>query len=377
MDDLQELLIDPAPVTVDTLFIGLGRSEASRDALALAGDRINKVAYAASEAEIQATEKRLGVVLPETLRRIYAVRNGGYVGPLYAPRVAAPRPMFDDWCGAFSPDYSSLRSVQKLETVATSYEAFDTGGDDVPADADRLVILEARYGDMTLLDYTKSDREPAVRLVDFDCDDHVSMCFASFDDFLGALRRDRWGEHDFSGTRLSTAKLQDFWDVEAPQVYRNIAEWHTRGKMPAEHAGEPTIKAAEQRLRVRMPSELRTLLAARNGGGVAAGWLQTSGICRRVIEQVAPVEFWVSFAEISQRVAFPPNEKTWVHGVEAADRLIVIDAKDDVAVLLDYRNGSEPDLVLAHGLAAAQGTRLENLGLLKSLIQELRIRVSS
>jgi hypothetical protein len=45
-------------------------------------------------------------------------------------------------------------------------------------------------------------------------------------------------------------------------------------------------------------------------------------------------------------------------GVEAADRLIVVNAVEDRALLLDYRNGEQSNLVVAQGLAAAQDVRL-------------------
>jgi cell wall assembly regulator SMI1 len=379
MDDTPDLVIDPDPITAETLFPGPARSESTREALAFRGDRVEKAPCAADKGAILAAEMELGVRLPETLRHIYAMRNGGYVGHLVAPRVAAPKPVLDDWRGAFAPDYSSLRPVEKLETVASSYEDVDVEPEDVPANAPRLVILQARYGDMTLLDYTASDRDPAVLLVDYDRgNDPVDMRFADFDAFLAALRRDRWRDEYVTppGRRLGETPEETwpklFWDTGAPNVYRNIAEWHKGDQLPAQRADEAMLAEAEQRLGVRLPAGLRALLAAQNGGGAAAGWLRTSATRRRVIEQVAPVEFWVSFAELAGRVFFPHAERSWANGIEAADRLIVIDALDDRALLLDYRNGEHPNLVVAHGLAAAQDVRLEDLGLFASVVSQLR-----
>jgi hypothetical protein len=131
------------------------------------------------------------------------------------------------------------------------------------------------------------------------------------------------------------------------------------------------LAATEQRLRVQLPEALRALLAAQNGGGAAAAWLGTGAARRRVIGQVAPVEFWVSFAELSERVVFPPAERPWAERIKAADRLIVIDAADNGALLLDYRDKGRPNLVIAHGLAAAQDVRLEDLGPVASLLPQL------
>lgn len=379
MDDTPDLLIDPDPITADTLFSGHPRSETTREALAFRGDRVEKAPCAADEGAIVAAETGLGVRLPETLRRIYAMRNGGYVGHLVAPRVATPRPVFDDWRGAFAPDYSSLRPVERLETVANSYEDVDIEPEDMPADAARLVILQARYGDMTLLDYTSSDRDPAVLLVDYDSgDDPVDMRFADFDTFLAALRRNRGRADQIYPLGRPLAETPEetwptfFWDTEAANVYRNIAEWHKGGQLPSQQADGAMLAATEQRLRIHLPWALRMLLAAQNGGGAAAGWLATGATRRRVIGQVAPVDVWVSFAELSGRVVFPPAERSWAEGIEAADRLIVIDAVDDSALLLDYRNKEQPNLVVAHGLAAAQGVRLEDFGPFTSLLPQLR-----
>lgn len=379
MNDTPDLVIDPDLITADTLFSAPARSESTREALAFRGDRVEKAPYAADEAAIVTAETKLGVRLPDTLRRIYAMRNGGYVGHLVAPRVAAAKPVFDDWRGAFAPDYSSLRAVERLETVASSYENVDVEPEDVPANAARLVILQARYGDMTLLDYTTSDRDPEVLLVDYDSgNDPVDVRFADFDAFLAALRRDRWDDDYITPPGRPLGEMPEgawpklFWDSEAPNVYRNIAEWHKGDRLPALRADEAMLAAAEQRLGVHLPAGLRALLAAQNGGGAAAGWLETNATRRRVIEQVAPVEFWVSLAELSGRVLFPLVERPWADGIEAADRLIVIDAVDDRALLLDFRNGEQPHLVVAHGLAAAQGVRLEDLGLFPSLLPQLR-----
>ncbi len=83
-------------------------------------------------------------------------------------------------------------------------------------------------------------------------------------------------------------------------------------------------------------------------------------------------ESGVGFAERSGLVIFPPEERPWAEGFEATDRLVVIDAVDDGALLLDYRNGGQPNLVVAHGLTASQGVRLEDLGPFASLLPQLR-----
>jgi hypothetical protein len=135
--------------------------------------------------------------------------------------------------------------------------------------------------------------------------------------FLGALRRDRWCEDYISPlcTPLSRAPEaawpELFWDAEAPHAYRNIAGWHKGDELPAQRAHEAMLAATEQRLRIELPQVLRARLAARNGGGGSGCRLAGTGATRRrVIEQVAPADFRVSFAELSRRV-FPPVERPW------------------------------------------------------------------
>jgi hypothetical protein len=70
----------------------------------------------------------------------------------------------------------------------------------------------------------------------------------------------------------------------------------------------------------------------------------------------------VSFAVLSGRIVFPLAERPWGERVETAEQLVVIGAVDDRALLLDDRNSGQPSLVVAHGLAAAQDVRLEDLG---------------
>lgn len=386
-----DLKIDPAPISVETLFDREGRSDAPRDALAAQGGaRVSKTPFAASPAMIAAAEARLGVRLPEGLKRIYARRDGGYVGDLYAPTVARPGQSADDWRGAFAIDYSSLRALHQLSTVAAHYENFTHDEDEVPAHADRLVILEARYGDMTLLDYTGGDDDPAVLIVDFDKhggSDPVDLRFPDFDAFLAALRRDvMWAPDPAQpfgelaeplGDRDPAAWPGLFWDAN-PHVLYNVVASRKDGSTLAKKADDALIAATEQRLGVTIPPALAAIYRAKNGGGTLVGQLVTvrEGRARqeKVFSSLAPLETWISLAALSARVDFPDGERPWADGVDGADRLIVIEAEDDEAVLLDYRGGGEPVLVTAAGLAAAQGLSFSPIGPVPAALARLRPR---
>lgn len=384
-----DLKIDPTPITADTLFDRDGRSAASRSALAARdSERVAKRPFAANAAMIAEAEARLGFRLPEGLKQIYARRDGGYVGALYAPRVKTPSQSYDDWRGAFAIDYSSLRPLEKLATVAEHYENFTHDEDEVPKDADRLVILEARYGDMTLLDYSRTDQNPPVLLVDFDKHggaDPVDLRFPDFDAFLAALRRDvMWSPPSDApygdlaeplGDRDAADWPRVFWDAN-PHVLYNIAASRKDGSEPAKTADQALVEETGRRLGVVVPPALAAVYRAKNGGGVLAGYVVSVRGQKSVQEQVfaslAPLEAWTSLAQLSARVDFPEGERPWADGVSGAGRLIVIEAEDDEAVLLDYREAGEPLLVKATGLAAAQGLTFTSLGPISTAMARLR-----
>lgn len=175
------LALDPTPLTLDSFFL----SPHSRHAADVAAGKSDQ----ANEAQIAATEARLGVVLPALLRQLYLRHDGGFVGDLYVPRTADPRPLHDDWRGAFSIDYSSLAPLEDLRSVADHYADFTDDEDEVPDEAARRIVLQARYGDMTLLDYSQGTI-PRVLIVNYDkAGDPIDITFESFETFFAALRR--------------------------------------------------------------------------------------------------------------------------------------------------------------------------------------------
>lgn len=162
---------DPTPIVPATFFVSPAGAPATEEAIA-------------------ATEARLGVRLPALLRQLYAIADGGFVGDLYVPLKPDPAPLWGDWRGAFAIDYSSLAPLDQLRTVAAHYAEFCDDPEDVPEHAERRVILQARYGDMTLLDYSGGP-EPHVQIVDFDKrrGEQLDIEFEDFERFFAALRR--------------------------------------------------------------------------------------------------------------------------------------------------------------------------------------------
>ena len=355
-----ELDVDPTPLTLDTFFVSPEhwRTNAAREALEKRSGPVRKPPLAADDDMIAAAEMRLGVRLPDTLRALYRKLNGGYVGWLYVPLVPNPGPVYDDWRGAFSIDYSSLASLDKLRTVAEHYSDFTHEPEDVPANAEHLIVLQARYGDMTLLDYSVGPR-PRVLIVDYDKapgQDPVDLAFDDFDVFFVALR----GERDRLRTMTPRRDLgwpmaevpEDqwagrFWGKSEPHPFRRNAIQREDGTEPRLVADGALVAATQDRLGLELPASLVALWRERNGGGVATRFVRfTEGAAVRDVEVMrrpVPLEYVVTLGMLSDRVDFAPNETPWERLHPGSDRLVVLEADHERAVLLDYRDRPDDD----------------------------------
>lgn len=145
------------------------------------------------ENKIQETEEKLGVKLPNLLRKLYLKQNGGSCRGLWVATKANPSEDIDDWRGVFSHDYCQLNSLEKLQTVYDSLLDFLTpeeiaSDSSISKETEKYIILSQRYQDTTFLDYSKS-AEPRVGVVDFDGIDKNDIWFDSFDEFFKHLRR--------------------------------------------------------------------------------------------------------------------------------------------------------------------------------------------
>lgn len=356
-----ELDIDPSPLSIENFFPASGHGACHAAVQALEGREtgIEKPPFAASEAMIAATEARLGVRLPETLRRLYGVKNGGYVGDMYVARKPDARPVYDDWRGAFAIDYSSLAPLEDLRTVAEHYDDFTHDPEDLPAHADRRIVLQARYGDMTLLDYA-GGAEPRVLIVDYGKHgdaDPVDIAFETFDGFFAALRRERaappWTPApDAYGPPLREApeevRARMFWGEAGPHPFRVMALQREDGSEPMAAADDALIARTEARLGLRLPASLRELWRVKNGGGVScrfAGSIDADGAWSPVeaMRYPVPLEHVVTLATLSDRLLFPPGETPWKNQFAEPERLVVLDAERARLLLLDYRGRADDD----------------------------------
>lgn len=385
--------IDPTPVTENDFFRSPGhwRPDALEEAMEGRGRPFGKRPRGATEDEIAAAEARLGVRLPEGLLRLYRLMDGGYVGEMYVP--AEPRPWpHNDWRGAFSIDYSSLAPLDRLRTVEAHYHDWTDDPEEMATGAAGLIVLQARYGDMTLLDYNGGP-VPRVRLVDFGGNgDLKDVAFDSFERFFAELRRTlpeqrgSFARLDFRSAPLATlppdARPAAFWSGEAHR-YANIAARTEGTAVPKPVADDALLAETEARIGLPLPETLKALLRARNGGGVAYGFLDWPpadgegdghGADGEVhlFEALAPAEYVATLSQLSDRVRFPAGEIPWRERVEDADRLVVLQASRQASILLDYRAAGEPVVVRVRDLSDHGLDDARSYGSFNALIGGLR-----
>lgn len=389
-----ELDIDPAPLDRDTFFESPGywRTNAAREALAQRGAPVEKPPFAASEAMIEAAEARLGFRLPDTLRALYGRMNGGYVGWLYVPLKRDAGPFHDDWRGAFSIDYSSLATLAELRTVAEHYEDFTHDPEDVPAGADKLVVLQARYGDMTLLDYTRGP-QARVLIADFDRQpgvEPVDIAFESFDHFFAALRRvrpergvARTVARDLGpplGETPEEWRAPMFWGEAQSHFFHLNAVQRKDGSEPQLVADDALIARTEARLGVRLPGALVALWRVKNGGGVSCRWVDIADgegqPYSEALRYLMPMEYLATLAELSDRIVFPPGETPWKQCFDAPQRLVVLEADHGRVVMLDYRDSATevPAVLVVDDLDRGPPRELLRFGSVDDLLPRLRPR---
>jgi len=365
----EEIPLDPTPLTEETFFVSADhwRFDAGREAMAGRGSSVDAQPLGASEEAIAAAEQRLGIRLPELLRRLYRRMDGGYVGTLYVPLKEKPALFYDDWRGAFAIDYSSLCPVSKLRTVYERYQDFTHDPDEEPEHADRLIVLQSRYGDMTLLDYSEPG-EPRVVIADFDQpEDPIDCVFPSFDAFFAALRRvqpeaDEYGEAGrFLSPPLGRMSAEQrpavFW-LPDRHPFANSALSGDDGWEPQPQADDELIRATEARLGYALPPLMQAIWRARSGGVPAyrfwIGEQDERAVEHTAWEGLAPLEYVVTLAELSARIRFPAGVVPWAAKADRPEALVVLETSRGAMVLLDYRQSeTDPGLILVDDMEAA------------------------
>jgi hypothetical protein len=309
----------------------------------------------ASEAMIAATEQRLGVRLPQMLREIYKVQDGGSLPTYFVPRYpGAPRD-FDGWVSAFAHDYDVLNPLADLVRLHDDY--VEHGNPDDPEEtagwipgAEKLIVIASRTGYGTALDYRQGE-EPGVLLFDHGNEAKEVLRFLSFEAFLAACHEivfDHGAGNERSdevfGGPPNPLDADRFWEKGHSGAGVTSEQWAEAGKT----------------LGVRLPDGLLPFFKAANGGlskfKVAVG---KDGESESEPLEVFPsgpyvdpgaflrLEHWVSLATLSDRLDFIDDRKPWRGLHDQPGKLVVISAAFDSALLLDYRKDDERPAVLA------------------------------
>ena len=148
-----------------------------------------------SEADLVATETRLGVKLPGTLCEIFRQQDGGHLRVMGIPKPDKAAPFgIDDMLNPFS-GYNDLHACTQLQNLAESFLSFADPEDEESYGAlfkngtENMVLLAQWYLESLFLDYNQVG-EPRVGFVDFDQENWLEQViwWPSFDDFFAALR---------------------------------------------------------------------------------------------------------------------------------------------------------------------------------------------
>lgn len=309
----------------------------------------------ASEAMIAATEQRLGVRLPHMLREIYKVQDGGSLPTYFVAKYpGAPRD-FDGWVSAFAHDYDVLNPLSDLIRLHDDY--VEHGNPDDPEEtagwipgAEKLIVIAWRTGYGTALDYRHGE-EPGVLLFDHGNEAKEVLRFPSFEAFLAACHEivfdygagNERADEVFGGPP-NPLDADRFWEKGHSGAGVTSDQWAAAGRS----------------LGVRLPAELLPFFKAANGGlsrfKVAVG---EDGDTESEPLEVFPsgpyvdsgaflrLEHWVSLATLSDRLDFIDDRQPWRGLHDQPEKLVVISAAFDSALLLDYRKDDERPAVLA------------------------------
>lgn len=184
----------PTPVTPENFFNGIHGSHGSYDSVALKFNGTPNEQSAGGESKIALAQTRLEVQLPEGLKALYRLQNGGSVKSVCVPKGGGPEPSrFADVVIPFG-GYETLVPMEHLETLhehITQYADPDDPdeADMFPQGCEQMLVLARKYHRTLFLDY-RQPGEPRVGLVDFEHSDWNDRCvwWNDFDTFFRALR---------------------------------------------------------------------------------------------------------------------------------------------------------------------------------------------
>ncbi|MEM9055347.1 MAG: SMI1/KNR4 family protein [Pseudomonadota bacterium] len=190
-----EIRILDRPVTPESLIESIHYSHGKYVGEDQVFDATPTDASAGGEDKIAEAEARLGVKLPEALRAIYRLQNGGSLAKICILKEGAEGPdlRHEEIITPFS-GYNDLHPLELLETARESFLDFASPDEDMYAPlfeggTDKMIVLAQWYRDTLFLDYNQPG-EPRVGYTDFDNDDwqNHTQYWLDFGTFLAALR---------------------------------------------------------------------------------------------------------------------------------------------------------------------------------------------
>jgi hypothetical protein len=191
--DLQLRILED-PVTPTSFLRGLHYSHGTYSDVDGTFNNIPTEKSAGSDHKIREAEARLGVQLPESLKAIYRVQNGGSVANLCIPNPGVSGVCgYDDVIMPFS-GYDDLNPTEALRTLYDSITDYADPDDEDYADdfisgCENMILLAQWYRVSLFLDYNTGG-SPRVGFVDFDSINwqENARWWDDFDAFFAALR---------------------------------------------------------------------------------------------------------------------------------------------------------------------------------------------
>lgn len=182
------------PVTANSLIRGIHFSHGEYNDSGFDGTPSEK--SEGGDAKIVEAETRLGIRLPDSLKAIYRIHNGGSINNVCIPNENAKGSElgFDDILTPFS-GYNDLSPLERLNTAWDAFTHFGDPDDEenygqfFRSGTENMVVLAMWYQETLFLDYNEPG-EPRVGFVDFDhpeWEKHVRW-WPNFSEFLASLR---------------------------------------------------------------------------------------------------------------------------------------------------------------------------------------------
>ncbi|WP_342500081.1 SMI1/KNR4 family protein [Bacillus sp. FSL M7-0791] len=185
-----------------------------------------------SEAEISKAEKKLGITLPDTYKKLILEQNGGYI-----VHNAFPTTHSNSWAEDHI-QFNHLLGIAEGEGIMDS--AYLMKEWELP---EGLVLINGDGHTWVAMDYRKTKENPAIHYFDVEMEEDFKLA-DSFDEFIQGLYTAEYtdeeaaeGEYELSEVHLSKEELEAIFELDVldeenlykiqyyPMVDLNEIEW--------------------------------------------------------------------------------------------------------------------------------------------------------